>query len=322
MRLTREGRNPHHPLMRLLNSTVARCLIAFCLLVLVTPLVSCSIVSYSVAVRDYMNIPKLKERHFHVNEKGEIPYQRYRVGPWDDEFRYVWLVGDYDFRKVNNIELILYFHGMASKDYYTSFRKEIEALAAKRPDRPFLFVGFIDTPYVSMANRSRARWSSFTIKNGDVYPELLFKSVNSLFKSLKMTFPNIDKDKTSITLAGFSGGGRVLDAVGSWLAKSPKDDPYAEAFRSRLSKIVYFDCWFDKDVVNTIPALLESNPGIKIVGTVHMKKPTELASILADKFKMKPDKKKQEMVGANGRIVIYRGDSHWDAMISRLAQAL
>ncbi|MCX5873980.1 MAG: hypothetical protein NTY51_12220, partial [Deltaproteobacteria bacterium] len=70
MRLTREGRNPHHPLMRLLNSTVARCLIAFCLLVLVTPLVSCSIVSYSVAVRDYMNIPKLRERHFHVNEKG------------------------------------------------------------------------------------------------------------------------------------------------------------------------------------------------------------------------------------------------------------
>ena len=125
-----------------------------------------------------------------------------------------------------------------------------------------------------------------------------------------------------MTLAGFSGGGRVLDAVGSWLAKSPKEDPYAEVFRARLSKLVYFDCWFDKDVVDTIPALLESNPGIKIVGTVHMKKPSELASILADRFKMKRHRKTNDLVGANGRIVIYHGDSHWDAMISRLAQSL
>ncbi|MGC8603671.1 MAG: hypothetical protein ACP5VS_08300, partial [Desulfomonilaceae bacterium] len=267
------------------------------------------------------DIPPLQNRPFVTTENGQIPYQRYLVPPWDDEFRYVWIVGDYDFRKFKKVELILYFHGMSSKDYYRDFRRQIETLAARRPDRPFLFVGFVDTPYLSTTGRSKGRWNSFTIKNG-AYPELLFRTVNSLFKSLKRTFPNLDKNKTNITLAGFSGGGRVLDSVGNWLAKSSKDDPYAEVFRARLSKLVYFDCWFDKDVVNTIPALLEGNPDIKIVGTVHMKKPTEMASILANRFKMKPDKKKQELIGVNGRIVIYRGDSHWDAMISRLAQAL
>ena len=282
---------------------------------------SCSIVSYSTAVRNYASIPELTEKPLATDANGEIPYQRYRVEPWSDDFRYVWLVGNYDFRKFDNLELILYFHGMNSKDYYTAFRKEIDALAAKRPDRPFLFVGFVDTPFVSTSDRSKARWSSFARKDGDS-PELLFKSVNSIFKTLKKTFPNINRDKTSITLAGFSGGGRVLDAVGSWLAKSSREDPYAEVFRSRLSKIVYFDCWFDKDVVETIPALLENNPGIKIVGTVHMKKPSELASILADRFKMKQHRRTKDLVGANGRLVIYRGDSHWDAMISRLAQAL
>ena len=321
MCLTRQSCVTHRPLMRLIGGSFSRCLRAFLIFVIIAPLFSCSIVSYSLAVRDHMDIPKLRGRALLVNQKGEIPYQRYRVGPWDDEFRYVWIVGDYDFRKFDNVELILYFHGMSSKDYYRDFRKQIETLAAKRPNRPFLFVGFVDTPYISIANRSKARWSSFTLKDGD-HPELLFKTVNGLFKSLKRTFPNIDKNRTAITLAGFSGGGRVLDSVGNWLAKSPKNDPYAEVFRTRLSKIVYFDCWFDKDVVNTIPALLEGNPDIKIVGTVHMKKPSELASILADKFKMKADKKKQELVGANGRIVIYRGDSHWEAMISRLAQAL
>ncbi|MGC8660752.1 MAG: hypothetical protein ACP5U1_16945 [Desulfomonilaceae bacterium] len=294
---------------------------ALLLAIISGPLFSCSLVSYSLAIRNYMDVPQLNNRRLVVNEKGQIPYQRYRVRPWDDNYRYVWVVGDYDFRKSRQIELILYFHGMSSKDYYRDFRGEIEKLASKRPDRPFLFVGFVDTPYVSAAFRSKARWSSFSIKDRD-YPELLFKTVNGLFKSLKRTFPNIDKNRTTITLAGFSGGGRVLDSVGAWLAKSSPDDPFAKVFRARLSKMVYFDCWFDKDVVNTIPALLEGNPGIKIVGTVHMKKPTELASILADKFKMRADRKKQELVGANGRIVIYRGDSHWDAMISRLAQAL
>jgi len=304
-----------------INSVLSRFLGALLVFALVTSLGSCSLVSYSMAVRNHMDIPELTEKHLVTDNNGEIPYQRYRLDPWSDDFRYVWIVGNYDFRKFDNLELILYFHGMSSKDYYTAFRKEINALAAKRPDRPFLFVGFVDTPFVSTANRSKARWSSFAIKDGD-YPELLFKSVNSIFKSLKRTFPNIKSNRTTMTLAGFSGGGRVLDAVGSWLAKSPKEDPYAEVFRARLSKLVYFDCWFDKDVVDTIPALLESNPGIKIVGTVHMKKPSELASILADRFKMKRHRKTNDLVGANGRIVIYHGDSHWDAMISRLAQSL
>ena len=135
-----------------------------------------------------MDIPKLRDRALLVNQKGEIPYQRYRVGPWDDEFRYVWIVGDYDFRKFDNVELILYFHGMSSKDYYRDFRKQIETLAAKRPNRPFLFVGFVDTPYVSMANRSKARWSSFTLKDGD-YPELLFKIGKWPFQIIKKDFP-------------------------------------------------------------------------------------------------------------------------------------
>ena len=321
MRLTSPHCNAHSNANTYFTAFGTLCVKALCLLVFISPLFSCSLVSNSLAVRDYMEIPTLKEHTFLVDASGEVPYQRYRISPWDNDFKYVWLVGDYNFRKFDNIELILYFHGMSSKDYYRDFRKEIQALASKRPDRPFLFVRFVDTPYVSTNNRSKERWSSLTVKDGN-YPELLFKTVNGLFKSLKKTYPNINKDKTSITLAGFSGGGRVLDSVGSWLARTPKNDPYAETFRSRLSKIVYFDCWFDKDVVNTIPILLENNPGIRIVGTVHMKKPTELASILVDKFKMKPDRKKQELTGVNGRIVIYRGGSHWDAMISRLAQAL
>ena len=85
---------------------------------------------------------------------------------------------------------------------------------------------------------------------------------------------------------------------------------------------MYFDCWFDKDVVETVPALLEDNPGMKIVGTVHMKKPMEHASILANKFKMKADKKKRGLMTPDGRLTIYRDDSHWEAMISRLKEAL
>jgi len=114
----------------------------------------------------------------------------------------------------------------------------------------------------------------------------------------------------------------VLSAVGNWLARSEKGDPYAEVFRSRLTKIVYFDCWFDKDVLETIPVLLENNPDMKIVGTVHMKKPLEHATLLAGKFKMKADKKDRQLVGLDGRIRIYRDDSHWQAMISRLKEAL
>ena len=220
MRLTRQS-CVTRPLMRLIGGAFSRCLKALCLIHNNCP---------SVFMFNCLLLTRCTRPHRHtearrpgllVNQKGEIPYQRYRVGPWDDEFRYVWIVGDYDFQKFNNVELILYFHGMSSKDYYRDFRKQIETLAAKRPNRPFLFVGFVDTPYISTANRSKARWSSFTLKDGD-YPELLFKTVNGLFKSLKRTFPNIDKNRTAITLAGFSGGGRVLDSVGNWLAKSPK----------------------------------------------------------------------------------------------------
>jgi len=115
---------------RFVNSVFSRYLKALCLVLFISPLFSCSVVSYSLAVRDYIDIPRLEDRAISVNEKGEIPYQRYRVGPWGDEFRYVWIVGDYDFHKFNSMELILYFHGMSSKDYYRDFHKEIQALAA------------------------------------------------------------------------------------------------------------------------------------------------------------------------------------------------
>jgi hypothetical protein len=124
-------------------------------------------------------------------------------------------------------------------------------------------------------------------------------------------------------LAGFSGGGRVLSAVGKWLAKTPKNDPYAKVFRSRLSKMVYFDCWFDPETDHkTVSKLLESIPGMKIVGTVHMKKPKIMAKELQGKYRMKRARRNNGLVGLGGRLVIYKNKSHWKAMISRLSQAL
>lgn len=294
----------------------------FCFALVVFPVCSCSLLSQSPVLSQNASVNLLdEERPLESALNGEIPYQRWRINPWDDEHRYVWLVGNYDFRKTDQVEIILYFHGMGSKDYYRDFRKELEGLASKRPEKPFIFVGFVDTPYVFNSARSKNRWSSFVIRDGE-RPELLFKTVNRIFKGVKKAFPNIGKENTTLTLAGFSGGGRVLDSVGAWLTKAPADDPYAEVFRTKLSKIVYFDCWFDKDVIRTVPALLENNPSIRIVGTVHMKKPSELAAILADRYNMKQDKTNTELTGLNGRLVIYKGDSHWDAMISRLSQAL
>ena len=283
---------------------------------------SCSLISQSPMIAKGASVNVLdEEQPMESDAAGEIPYQRWRISPWDEDLKYIWLVGNYDFRQTDKVEIVLYFHGMGSKDYYRDFRKELQTLASKRPDKPFIFVGFVDTPYVFNWDRSKGRWSSFVLRQGE-RPELLFRTVNRIFKAVKRAFPNIEKEKTTLTLAGFSGGGRVLDSVGSWLAKAPADDPYAEVFRAKLSKIVYFDCWFDKDVIQTIPALLESNPGMRIVGTVHMKKPSELADILVDRYNMKQNRAKTELTGLGGRIVIFRGDSHWDAMISRLSQAL
>lgn len=292
------------------------------LVVCLISLSSCSLISQSPAILKNASVSALdEEQPMESDQAGEIPYQRWRISPWDDDLKYVWLVGNYDFRQTDKVEIILYFHGMGSKDYYRDFRKELHALASKRPDKPFIFVGFVDTPYVFNWDRSKGRWSSFALRDGE-RPELLFRVVNRIFKGVKRAFPNIEKEKTTLTLAGFSGGGRVLDSVGSWLAKAPADDPYAEVFRAKLAKIVYFDCWFDKDVIQTIPTLLASNPGMRIVGTVHMKKPSELADILVERYNMKHNRTKTELTGLGGRILIFRGDSHWDAMISRLSQAL
>jgi hypothetical protein len=295
---------------------------AFLPLLLCFSLCSCTLLRHSSYLYENTVLPKLSDKRGIVaSESGQVPYQKWRVAPWDDELRYVWMVGHHDFRRFDKVELILYFHGMHSQDYYQAFRKELESLAEKRPNDPFIFVGFVDTPFAPVGHKSAHRWKALAPGEGE-RPERLFETVNRVFKAFRTSFPHVRKDRTSITLAGFSGGGRVLDAVGNWLARSSKEDPYAEVFRSRLSKIVYFDCWFDKDVVNTIPALLQSNPDMKIVGTVHMKKPVEHAALLAGKFKMRANKKNKELVGLGGRLVIYRNESHWDAMISRLREAL
>ncbi|MFH1116176.1 MAG: hypothetical protein V1792_19870 [Pseudomonadota bacterium] len=285
-------------------------------------LCSCTLISHSPYVSRLTTVPVLNEsRSLICSSTGELPYQKWRVPPWHEEMRHLWIVGDYDFRKSDNVELILYFHGMHSKDYYTAFRKELKQLASKRPDRPFVFVGFVDTPYVSGEDRGKNRWRSLVPKEGD-RPEQLMQTVNSVFRAVRLTFPHIGKGNTTVTLAGFSGGGRVLDAVGSWLARSPKGDPYADVFRSRLSKMAYFDCWFDKDILFTVPALLADNPDMKIVGTVHMTKPRKHAELLAEKFNMRSRQEKDKLVGLGGRFVIFSDKSHWNAMISKLGEAL
>ncbi len=296
------------------------CFFAFVLSALL--LNACTIVAQSPYLSQEAGMPYLAyDQPLISDTSGNLPYQKWRLPSWEDDLRYVWLVGNYDFRNFDNVEMILYFHGMHSSDYYTAFRKELQALTDKRPNKPFVFIGFVDTPHVTPEDRSRERWKAFTAGQTD-YPERLSKSVNTLFRAFRKTYANVDKDKTSIVLSGFSGGGKVLDAVGQWLAKSPKDDPYAEVFRARLSKIVYFDCWFDKNVLETVPTLLEDNPDIKIVGTVHMKKPVEHAAMLAGRYNMSVDKERKELKALDGRLTIFKDESHWNAMISRLKEAL
>lgn len=292
------------------------------LVAVVLSLCSCTLMSQSPYLTQNTQVPILEDGCGLVTSlNGQVPYQRWRVPPWDIDMQYVWLVGNYDFRKYDRVEMILYFHGTQPKDYYPVFRKELEQLALKRPDQPFVFVGMVDKPQIEPDCGNQDRWGILAPKRGEP-PEALFQVLNQIFRAFRTRFPNIRKDNTHIVLSGFSGGGKVLSAIGNWLARTDKEDPYAEVFRSRLSKIVYFDCWFDKDVVETVPALLESNPDMKIVGTVHMKKPLEHASMLANKFGMKADKQKRELVGLDGRLTIYRNDSHWEAMIGRLKEAL
>jgi hypothetical protein len=291
------------------------------LLVICFSACSCTLLTHSPYVTQRTELPVLEEdRGLVTGADGKIPYQKWRVPPWDDQFRYIWLVGSHDLRKFDRVQLILYFHGMHSKDYYSDFRNQLELLAQERKNRPFLFVGFVDTPNLQDF-KSKDRWATLSPPPGE-RPEILFKTVNRIFKALKKRYPRIKKEKTTLALAGFSGGGRVLNSLGNWLARSPEDDPYAEVFRSRLTKIAYFDCWFEKDVLETIPTLLQQNPDIKIVGTVHMKKPVEHAVTLASKYRMKARKQNNELTGLDGRLTIYKDHSHWSAMISRLREAL
>ncbi len=252
---------------------------------------------------------------------GKVPYQKWKLPEWKHKKAYVWVVGNHDFRKHDSVDLILYFHGMHSKDYYQAFQATLDKLAKKRPGKPFLFVGFVDTPFRGSGYRKTHRWKTLVHASGE-RPKRLFTIVNRVYKAFKKQFPHVKKDKTRIVLTAFSGGGRVLRSVGKWLAQSPKDDFFAKAFRSHLTKIVYFDCWFNPTDVDTVHQLLQSNPSMKIVGTVHMGRPKKHAKMLADKFKMKRVRRGKPSVGLGGRFVIFRDKSHWDAMISRLEQAL
>jgi hypothetical protein len=283
---------------------------------------SCTLLAHSPRLKKQITIPVLNRgRGLIVSPSGRVPYQRWRIPSWGNDLRYVWLVGYHDFRRSNRVELILYFHGMHSKDYFRSFRNELEELAIKRPSRPFIFAGFVDTPFAGSTSRSKNRWKLLAPHIGD-RPDRLFRSINDIYSAFRRSFPHIRKSRTRLTLAGFSGGGRVLNSVGTWLAHCPRSDPYASVFRSRLSKMVYFDCWFDPSIVETVPTLLANSPRMKIVGTVHMKKPLKHAAVLAGKFKMKRRKRRDELIGAGGRLIIFRDKSHWRAMIDRLTEAL
>lgn len=283
---------------------------------------SCTLLTHSpyLAAKSRVAMMRAEDR-LATDSCGHVPYQRWRVPPWSEDMRFIWVVGNYDFRRHNDVELVFYFHGMHSKDYYRAFRKELLELAKKRNKDPFLFVGVVDTPFVSSKERSKHRWKAISEPAGE-RPDKLVSTVNWVFRAFKRSFPHVKKRKTRIVLAGFSGGGRVLDSVGRWLAASPPEDPYARAFRSKLSKIVYFDCWFNPKVLEIVPALLRGNPSMKIVGTVHMKSPKKHADLLAGKFKMKKRKSKNHLTGLNGRLIIFRNKSHWGAMIARLTQAL
>ena len=114
----------------------------------------------------------------------------------------------------------------------------------------------------------------------------------------------------------------MLDSVGNWLAKCPKDDPYARVFHSKLSKMLYFDCWFNPAIVDTVPKLLAKNPSMKIVGSVHLSRPKKFAKLLAGKLRLKGRKGKKELVGIGGRMSILKEGSHWKAMIACLGDAL
>ncbi len=285
-------------------------------------LCSCTLFTHFPRFAEQATIPALDpNKGFLTSSSGRVPYQRWRPPFWSEDMRYLWVVGNHDFRQFDEVEIVLYFHGMHSKDYYGCFDRELEELAAKRPRKPFLFVGFVDAPYDASQNRDENRWRTLAPRQGQ-RPDRLFGVVNSVYAAFRTSFPHVSKTKTKIVLAGFSGGGRVLDAIGNWLVASSRDDPYARVFLSRLSKIVYFDCWFDSAVVQTVPSLLENSPEVKIVGTVHMKKPKENAARIVGRLNMKPGPKKDVLVGAGGRLVIFGGKSHWDAIISRLGQAL
>ncbi len=283
---------------------------------------SCTLLAHSPNIARESSIPVLRpSQGFKVSADGKIPYQRLRIHPWSGGSRYVWVVSNHDLRRTDQVEMILYFHGMQSKDYYADFAKELEELAVKRRAKPFIFVGFVDTPYASSTTRGRNRWKSLLPEEGE-RPDKLFTVLNGLYRSLSVSFPHVKAGKTKVVLTGFSGGGRVLTSVGKWLAAAPKDDPFARSFRSRLSKIVYFDCWFDSEDLTTVPTLLRSNPAMKIVGTVHMEKPKKLAKTLAGKFNMRQTSKSNGMVGLGGRFVIFNEKSHWEAIKSKLTVAL
>ena len=156
------------------------------LVVLCFWLCSCTLLRQSPYLFENTVLPNLRDQWgLQTSESGQVPYQKWRIAPWHEDMRYVWMVGHHDFRKYDKVELILYFHGMHSKDYYQAFRKELESLAEKRPNDPFLFVGFVDSPFLPEGPASVQRWKALAPAEGE-RPERLSETVNRVYKAFQI----------------------------------------------------------------------------------------------------------------------------------------
>ena len=91
-------------------------------------------------------------------------------------------------------------------------------------------------------------------------------------------------------------------------------------FFASLLILVFFSINLTKQIINRRDLQKDVDKLQNQIDSLQSKN-QELAGLLAGKFKMRRHQKKNELVGLGGRLVILRGQSHWDAMISRLVEA-
>ncbi len=78
---------------------------------------SCTLLSRSPLLRTETAVRFLDaDKGLIADPSGRLPYQKWRMSEWHDDMRHIWLVGNHDFRRSNQVELIFYFHGMHSPD--------------------------------------------------------------------------------------------------------------------------------------------------------------------------------------------------------------